>query len=583
MSTPEEFEVGIDTELLPTAVLNDEELTEKFERVKTLTGWAARTLGKAAVVGVFSAAATAGLMQAAPYHGKAGDIPFTAKGTLFTRPGISADTAVGSWEFPNVDGLPVGVHVSPEDVNVLTMARNASPNTRAYVEKLQVDFQSQAPKIERWLGGEVAAGVLAGLLLTAFSEWSIAHLRNRSKREDEWQHQGKRALATVATLGVLAGYGAATYNPDWAKESRLTGTLAAAQGVRHDLASFYGPDTKSYGVLQGILAIQSGLQEKIGEKQPATAFNIMFVSDMHLANTYDLVAQYAEEFGVKLIVNTGDESEFGTRAEMTPEYLDSLKDLTKKVPMLWIAGNHDSPETVSIMRKIPGVTVLGTKERNHEKSSYDVTAQFVEAYGLTIGGLPDPRVYGGNDEYGSNDPSVTHALETKAVNEALKNSVDSTYFDIFAVHEPVAATEVVKQLGPKHLRQVNFGHRHMQNPSKDIQKDKVITLEEGSTGGGGLDHIDTHASPVQFTIASIAPNCQETKLLRYSLSPSISGIGNARDYNGGVTTVDTIYLRTQNIEAGRSCATDLGIGTVQDLVPVNGQTARAQAQSGKQR
>ena len=71
----------------------------------------------------------------------------------------------------------------------------------------------------------------------------------------------------------------------------------------------------------------------------------MFVSDMHLAAVYPLVPQYVENFDVKLIVNTGDESEFGSAAELTPAYLTSLRRVTAKVPMIWLAGNHDSPDT----------------------------------------------------------------------------------------------------------------------------------------------------------------------------------------------------------------------------------------------
>ena len=56
----------------------------------------------------------------------------------------------------------------------------------------------------------------------------------------------------------------------------------------------------------------------------------MFISDMHLAANYGLVAQYADNYGVDLIINTGDESEFGTAAELTPAYLDQLRALTAR-------------------------------------------------------------------------------------------------------------------------------------------------------------------------------------------------------------------------------------------------------------
>ena len=58
---------------------------------------------------------------------------------------------------------------------------------------------------------------------------------------------------------------------------------------------------------------------------------------------------------------------------------------------------------------IPGVTVLGAKSATAD--GYTVSASEVEAFGLTIAGVPDPRVYGASGAYGSNDPPVTDPLE----------------------------------------------------------------------------------------------------------------------------------------------------------------------------
>ena len=57
--------------------------------------------------------------------------------------------------------------------------------------------------------------------------------------------------------------------------------------------------------------------------------------------------------------------------------------------MLWLGGNHDSPQVAGIMSSIPGVTVLGTKAATSD--GYRITAGIVHAFGLTIAGVPDPR------------------------------------------------------------------------------------------------------------------------------------------------------------------------------------------------
>jgi len=133
------------------------------------------------------------------------------------------------------------------------------------------------------------------------------------------------------------------------KQSRVTGTLAALQLFPGQLSQYYTRQSKVFNVINAIAGIQSQLQQGIDEVDGLpTSYNIMFISDMHLASTYPLVAQYAANFDVKLIINTGDESEFGTAAEMTPAYLAQLRALTEKTPMIWLGGNHDSPVTINV-------------------------------------------------------------------------------------------------------------------------------------------------------------------------------------------------------------------------------------------
>jgi hypothetical protein len=90
-------------------------------------------------------------LQAFPVHATVQGIPFTVQGTLLHRTGLSADTTLGNWEFPAVDGLPVGVHVTPVDVDVLSVVRAANGDTADFVQRLQADFTAQLPRILGWL------------------------------------------------------------------------------------------------------------------------------------------------------------------------------------------------------------------------------------------------------------------------------------------------------------------------------------------------------------------------------------------------------------------------------------------------
>ncbi len=480
--------------------------------------------------------------------------------TIFTRRGLSADTTFGSWNFPNFTGLPIGIHLSPLNIDLLSVTRAASPNTDAYVTKLKADAAARLPYAALWLGGEILVGFLLGLGVFALAEIAVRYARGLSRRPHELRRQLVQLAAGVAVVAVIAAYGAVTYNPRWAKQSRLSGTLAAFQLFPDQLSQYYAQQTKAYDALTSIIGIQAALQNQIAQRDaPDTAFNIMFISDVHLAAVYPLVAQYAKNFNAKLIVNTGDESEFGSAAELTPSFLDSIATLTKSIPMLWIAGNHDSPAVQATMAGITGVTVMGSKTATTD-GGYTVGGSQVDAYGLTIAGVPDPRVYGAVGAYGSDDGATTDKLEKKAMNTAVSAVPSAAKFDIFATHEPVAASQLAQDLSGR-IRQLNSGHLHAQNKTPDVQSGSTIDLVEGSTGAGGLDNLGKNSSrpPIEFSIESVSASCQFTRVLRFQLNHSSTPTSPTSNTVGDDVTVSSRYLKPQKVDAGRTCDVSAGV------------------------
>ncbi len=484
--------------------------------------------------------------------------------TVFVRPGFSADTTIGNWEFPAVDGLPIGVHVTPKSVDILQVSAAAEADPAAYARALQTGVQDKLPAIITWLVGETLLGIGLGLAAAAAINMAGRYLRRLPRRPDELAHRARQLGAAAAVVAVIAGYGVASYNRNWLRQSRLTGTLAAAQLFPDQLSQYYQRGAKAYDVLGSISGIQAALQNQIeSTKLPTTALRIMFISDVHLAAVYPLVKQYAANYHVDLIVDTGDESEFGTAAEMTPGFTSAIAAVTRTTPMLWLAGNHDSPDVVANMARIPGVTVLGSKQATSD--GYSVTAGAIDVYGLTIAGLSDPRVYGGPGDYGSNDADVVHPLEQKAVDSAVARAEHTDQrFDIFATHEPVAAAQLRKDL-PGRIRQTNAGHLHAQNAAGDIQHGDKIDLVEGSTGGGGLDNIvrGTARPRNEFSIESVAANCQFTRIVRFQIRSTLSSDQPAA--YGDDVTATSVYFSPQNVAAGRECSRSLGIGQVASL------------------
>jgi hypothetical protein len=208
------------------------------------------------------------------------------------------------------------------------------------------------------------------------------------------------------------------------------------------------------------------------------------------------------------------------------------------------------------------VSVIGHKVETAD--GYSVTPGLVQAFGLQIAGLPDPRVYGGPGAYGADNPNVTDPLERSAVDAAVAGvKGGSLKFDIFATHEPVAAAELRKAL-PNQIRQTNSGHVHAQNATGEIQSDTGINLVEGSTGAGGLDNIVRGAAqpPIEFSIESVAATCQFTRVLRFQVrSPQAVDETTPQAYGDDVT-LSTEYFRPQQVAAGRVCGTGVGLTPV---------------------
>ncbi len=511
----------------------------------------------------------AAMLHLFPYHATAGNVRFQVQATLFTRSGITADTTFGNWIFGNVDGLPLGVHLSPENVDVVRMAAAATNDPTAYVETLRHGVAQEVPWILAWLGGTALIGVLIGLIAGAAVNLAVRYLRNQPHRPHELRHRAYQLVAALAVLALFGGYGALTYNPDWTKRSRLTGTLGALQLFPGELKRYYQQHATAFDVVNGIANIQAQLQQNLESTNvPPTAYNILYISDLHLASTYPLLVQYAKNFDVSLVVDTGDEAQFGTAAEMTPAFRNQIRSLTKIAPMIWLAGNHDSPTTLTVMQSIPGVIVVGTKTA--DAGGFAVGAQQLTAYGLHIAAVPDPRVYGAAGPDGSNTPSVVDPLERSAVDKAVKGVPATDTFDIFATHEPTAAQELLKDL-PGQIRQVDSGHLHQQNAPSSVQHNGVIDLVEGSSGAGGLKQVGIEATPVpiEFSIESVAADCQFTKVVRFQVTgadptaPSPDPTGNS----GENVTANTIYLNKQNVADGRQCDTAQGIAPVTQLVP----------------
>ena len=125
------------------------------------------------------------------------------------------------------------------------------------------------------------------------------------------------------------------------------------------------------------------------------------------------------------------------------------------------------------------------------------------------------------------------------------------------------------------IRETAAGHVHQQNDAGDLQHGSAIDLVEGSTGAGGLDNIvkGADAPPIEFSIESVAADCQFTGILRFQIRtpPPAADSASPQAYGDDVS-VSRVSFRPQDVATGRTCGTGVGLGQVRALSAAGGGT-----------
>jgi hypothetical protein len=111
-----------------------------------------------------------------------------------------------------------------------------------------------------------------------------------------------------------------------------------------------------------------------------------------------------------------------------------------------------------------------------------------------------------------------------------------------------------------------------------VQRAGHINLIEGSTGAGGLDNLNRSNArpPIEFSIQSVAVNCQFTRVQRFSItSTDLAAPADSQQFGDDVTA-STLYFRPQAVAPGRTCGTGTGISapTIVSALPTRAGAAK---------
>ncbi|MBN2822089.1 MAG: metallophosphoesterase family protein [Coriobacteriia bacterium] len=388
-------------------------------------------------------------------------------------PGAGA-TTLALPPFGSVDArthdAPVRVELRLEDVAITEIERwvaEGVPNGDT-LESLQ--HQLTIGLVQAYGLGVLAAALTCALVMLA--------ARSRLRRTVLVTALLSAALVAMGAWGMLGFdvnafteptyHGAISYAPGLITtvQERLVDVGALQQKVRDvagDLASYYGTPQ--------VFAA--------GGAMPGT-IRVLHISDTHLDPVGGaLASQLAEAFDVAFVIHTGDINIYGTSVEASAV----VATVDRSRPLVFVPGNHDSPEIIRVLSALDNVTVL--------QDSFTTVA------GLRVFGVPDP-VSRGFDVEPDKDQMEELAAEAADV---LSSNVASEAPDIIALHNP-AMEEPFAGAAPIVLS----GHTHS---PRLYFRDDTWWLNAGTTGGiafGGPEGPHTAYTAAVLYYSSATPH-----------------------------------------------------------------------------
>jgi predicted phosphodiesterase len=311
------------------------------------------------------------------------------------------------------------------------------------------------------------------------------------------------AGATAGTAMLAAGAVAfATWNPASIAEPRYTGLLASAPSVVGDADrivnefSVYGDQlARLVENVTGLYTVTSNLPILPSDQE---VVRLLHISDLHLApHAWDVVRTVSENYDVDVIVDTGDITDHGSKAEN--RYLQEIRHL--RVPYVWVRGNHDSAVTERAMRRLDNVVVLEGQVRRVK--------------GLTFLGVGDPTFT--PDKALELDEQTAARYVATAAEGLAATAEESGGVDVAVFHDPTP-TGVLDGLASLSLS----GHHHYRKVTRGSAG--TWFMKQGSTGGSGMRALEPEKKPADIALSVLYVDRETGELLAYD-DISLGGLG----------------------------------------------------------
>ncbi|KAB1103116.1 metallophosphoesterase [Micromonospora aurantiaca] len=481
-----------------------DETSPERGRARRLTAWRpGHRLRRLGVVLALLAVTLGGIVIGTYAGGHVGtDIgPFRAE--LKLSPSLSGGTTV---DIPPLGALLLDSHDGPAYLTVEVGSLDQG-RTEALIDDPASISRASQSAVQDVRDGVMRLGLrtLASVVLATLL---LAALVFRDVRRTAWAG----GLALVVTAGSL-GMAASTLRPQAIEEPRYEGLLVNAPAIVGDARRIANDYTKYAEQLQRLVGNVSKLYTTVSalpvvQPSPGTT-RVLHVSDIHLNPTgWQLIRTVVEQFGIDVVVDTGDMTDWGSEPEAS--FVGSIGLLKK--PYVFIRGNHDSPRTAAAVAQQPNAIVLNNS----------VTT----VGGLTIAGIGDPR-FTPDKETSPAGSGLTSAVADQVIGagEQLAVTIDKSprKVDIALIHDPASAGPLS---GDCPL--VLSGHTHSRQVSKLPQvegKQPTTLMVQGSTGGAGLRGLEGEKpTPLTMTVLYF----DQQKLLQAYDEITVGGTGQSQ-------------------------------------------------------
>lgn len=442
--------------------MSDSETTDGRPATSARTRWGHR-VGRLLLVALLGlAGAWIGVVIGGTERQGVGPFDTTMELRPATRGGTTVDTPPLGQLMLDTHDAPLRLHVEVQGLDAAEARRiAANPSRLAGLEERAV--------------ADVRTGLVDLLLRTA-----VAAVLGAAGLALLVVRRARAALVATVVAVAATGFGYyatwSSWNPQAIHEPRYTGLLTSAPtvvGNARDIVADFAKYRKQLAKLvTNVSRLYSTTSTLPVMAQPQEDLvRVLHVSDLHIApQAWDVIATVSHQFNVDVVVDSGDITDHGSRAENG--YLEGVRRVD--APYVWVRGNHDSTVTQRAMKRLPGVVVLNGKPKN--------------VAGLRFLGAGDPRFTPDNSEPIAEDAVVAqaHALADVARKDG--------NVDMMVYHDP-EPTPVFDGLVPTVLS----GHHHMHY--SDLFPGGTWRLVEGSTGGSGLRALEPEDGPAPINLS----------------------------------------------------------------------------------